>query len=117
MSQVLWCDIAQHPFPRGQRGSTTLKVEEYVKNQWGGAQPHEEVRDVCAACAKDQGLRQLKQTRSQADVDEEAYRIRKGTQPKPPEPKAVEAPKGKHVVDDETYQDYIKYLEKQNDIG
>ena len=55
MTNALWCDLGQHPFPAGQPGSTTLKVTEQVKNQWGGYQPSDTVKDVCRSCAKDYG--------------------------------------------------------------
>lgn len=76
MSFALWCDLGQHAYPQGQQGSTQLKVVEQVKNQWGGTQPSEVVKDICAACAKDFGYRNLKTERTQDEVDEEAEDIR-----------------------------------------
>ena len=77
MSQCLWCDLGQHPFPAGQSGSTTLAVRNQVQNQWGGTQPHDVTKDVCAACAKDYGYRNLTVAeKTQAELDREAEIVR-----------------------------------------
>lgn len=82
MSQVKWCDIGQHPFPEGQPGCTTLKVEQYVRNQWGGSQPQDIIQDVCAACARDAGIKRMSEVStgmSDAETDALADSIRDGT--------------------------------------
>lgn len=81
MSFAKWCDLGQHAFPEGQPGSTTLKVTEQVKNQWGGTQPCDNVKDVCAACAKDYGYRGLstdKMTDEELDSQADSIRERSG---------------------------------------
>lgn len=109
MSIAQWCDLGNHPFPQGQRGSTTIQVEEYVKNQWGGTQPTAVVKDVCAACADDQGLNRLKPDVSDEQALMQARAIRARSGGRTPNPKAD----GKtYVVDSEEYKAYMNYLEK-----
>lgn len=73
MSNARWCDIGEHAFPEGQAGSSTLKFTRQVKNQWGGYQPVDDVREACASCARDTGLRDAEpQELSQAQLDERA---------------------------------------------
>lgn len=82
MSQCLWCDIGQHPYPAGQTGSTSITVREEVANQWGGQQPHNITQDVCAACAKDLMLSasalKRENTQEQRDAEAELIRERQG---------------------------------------
>lgn len=82
MSDCRWCDIGQHPFPAGQPGATTLKAEQYVKNQWGGSQPMDVVEEVCAACARDSGIKKMSDARgnmAEAEADALADAIRDGS--------------------------------------
>src|SRR5579871_353966 len=82
MSMVKWCDIGQHAFPAGQPGSTTLKLEEQVKNQWGGYQPTDTVQDVCSSCARDSGMRGLARQiddRPEETMDDIADSVRDGS--------------------------------------
>lgn len=78
MTACMWCDIGQHPFPMGQPGSTQIGITEQVGNQWGGQQPHKVMQDVCAACAKDVGIRAGALVREQTpeQQDAEAARLR-----------------------------------------
>lgn len=81
MSQVLWCDVGQHAYPANQPGATTLKVEQQVKNQWGGYQPSDIVQDICRSCANDMGIRQVGKLpeKSDEEIDEVAEAQRDGT--------------------------------------
>lgn len=76
MVQAMWCDLGQHAFPYGQKGSTTIKISEQVRNQWGGTQPSDNVKDVCAACAKDYGYRGLTTDVSDDELEAQAETIR-----------------------------------------
>lgn len=128
MSQVLWCDIGQHPFPRGQIGSTTLKVEQQVKNQWGGYQPEDVTQDVCAACAVDAGIKRIQDLRSgisEEDNMDLAAAIRDGTAGSRFSKAVlnkVKALTGGNTADKVTQArahgydpDYVKWLEEQAD--
>lgn len=81
MSQCLWCDFGNHPFPAGQPGSTNITLTEQVRNQWGGQQPHGIVKDVCAACAVDMGVSARKLTAREQEEDdyERAESVRTST--------------------------------------
>lgn len=77
MSDVKWCDLGGHPFPANQMGATTIALRKQVKNQWGGNQPQDIVQDVCAACAVENGLSELKgQELSEAENIAMARRVR-----------------------------------------
>lgn len=78
VSTVKWCDIGQHAFPASQLGATTLKVEQMVKNDWGGVQPQDVVQDVCAACAKDSGIKNISglDSKTEEELLQQAYLAR-----------------------------------------
>lgn len=127
MSDVKWCDLGMHPFPKGQPGSTTVSVQQQVKNQWGGYQPENIVQDVCAACASDAGIRRMGdvlQGKSQAEADAEAAAIRDGTFKRAfGKVRAAISPVGADgsVHDPEVARakgydpDYVKWLQEQAD--
>lgn len=80
MSNALWCDPGGHAFPAGQPGSTTIKLSEQVKNQWGGSQPSDTVSDVCAACALELGYRGLAGAKlTPQQEQEQAEEVREGS--------------------------------------
>jgi hypothetical protein len=128
MSVAKWCDVGQHAFPAGQPGATTIKLEQQVKNQWGGYQPNDTVQDLCASCARDQGMRGLanRMDISQEELDkiadEQRQRsggidIRKaiGSSRMPDNPPSRKD--GKKLVDGEEYDRYIQWLEEQDGVA
>lgn len=130
MSNVKWCDIGQHAFPENQPGSTTIFVDQKVRNQWGGVQSDKVGQDACAACAVDTGIKQMGDTLVQTDDEYLATarmirdspgaavkRIQAGIKgalgnggSKPP----PVADKDHYLVDREEYDKYIADLEKKN---
>lgn len=128
MSGCRWCDIGQHPFPEGQPGATKVAYEEQVGNQWGGRQPSNTVREACAACSIDSGMRNLRTDATQDEVDDLARSIRehtggihlgkRGGSVRALEGR-VQAPgqPDKYVVDKEEYDRYLASLEKANGIA
>lgn len=129
MSEVLWCDIGQHPFPMNQPGRTTLKLEQQIKNQWGGYQPHDVTQDVCSSCARDSGIRQIQMDIPQQTDDEAnalADSIRDGTATSRFRSRLSAATKqltngdhkAKHITPDEARErgydpDYVTWLENE----
>lgn len=118
MSQVKWCDLGQHVFPANQPGSTTLKFERYVKNQWGGAQPSDIVQDVCAACAKDAGVQDYDKVADLTEDEEyaKADAIRQGKRFNPftKQKKAAAIGTRADQAKEKGYDpDYVKWLEDQ----
>jgi hypothetical protein len=95
-----------------------MKFEQQVPNQWGGYQPSDVVSDLCAACAQDAGIKDIR------TVGEEGTLAKAQEQRKMSGGRILNA--GRHAIESKHSKvddakanhydpDYVKWLEEQAD--
>lgn len=105
MSDLRWCDAGNHQYGAGDKNALRMTISTIRGNDQN---TYESVtQDMCGECAIKGGF---------VKDDSKVKAIAGVLMPKPAHAPATKNRQGKYTVDAETYEGYLKYLEREDGL-